>query len=138
MHTHTLQNKTKQKLFLHVTLQIMDRIRCNGKYDLDLSPYQVEAIRDLGVPGYDSSKPDNKPTLPTSKSSPMISLTFTNGCIAQFRASGTEPKFKFYIEMKGSPGKSRNEVVKELQAMTPIILEKLLEPEKNGLKIPSK
>lgn len=116
----------------------MDRIRCNGKYDLDLSPYHVEAVRDLGVPGYDSSKPDKKPTLPCSASSPMISLRFTNGCMAQFRASGTEPKFKFYIEMKGSPGKSREDVSKELQAMTPILLEKLLEPAKNGLKIPSK
>ena len=116
----------------------MDRIRANGKYDLDLSPYQVQAIRDLGVPGYDSTKPDNKPSLPCSASSPMMALTFTNGCVAQFRASGTEPKFKFYIEMKGTPGKSREDVSKELQAMVPIILEKLLEPAKNGLKIPSR
>ncbi|CAJ1962439.1 unnamed protein product [Cylindrotheca closterium] len=122
-----------------VVHKIMDRIRCNGKYDLEyLSPYQVEYIRDLGVPGYDSSKPDKQPTLPCSASSPMISIGFTNGCLAQFRASGTEPKFKYYIEMKGSPGKSREEVSKELHAMTPIILERLLEPEKNGLKIPSK
>ena len=114
----------------------MERIRSGGKYDLDLSPYKVTAIRDLGEPGYDSTKEDKKPTLPTSKSSPMISLTFTNGCVAQFRASGTEPKFKFYIEMKGKPGNTRDAVSKDLQDMAPVILEKLLEPEKNGLKLP--
>jgi phosphomannomutase len=115
----------------------MDRIRCNGNYDLDLSPYRVESVRDLGEPGYDSTTADKKPTLPTSNSSPMISLTFSNGCVAQFRASGTEPKFKFYFEMKGSPGMSREVVAKELETMAPLILEKLLEPEKNGLTMPS-
>ena len=115
---------------------IMDHIRCNGKYDVDLGSYEIEYIRDLGEPGYDSSKPDKKPTLPTSKSSPMITLGFTNGCVAQFRASGTEPKFKFYIEMKGSPGQSREAVAKELDIMAPFILERLLQPEKNGLYKP--
>jgi phosphomannomutase len=115
----------------------MNHIRCNGDYNLDLSPYQVESVRDLGEPGYDSSKADKKATLPTSNTSPMITLGFTNGCVAQFRASGTEPKFKFYIEMKGSPGKSREQVSKELEAMAPFILEVLLEPEKNGLSTPS-
>ena len=59
-----------------------------------MGKYPVTGIRDLGVPSYDSSKPDGKPTLPTSASSPMISVTFENGTVAQFRASGTEPKFK--------------------------------------------
>lgn len=67
----------------------------------------------------------------------MISLTFTNGCVAQFRASGTEPKFKFYIEMKGNPGESREFVEQELEKMAPFILEKLLEPKKNRLSMPS-
>ena len=115
----------------------MEHIRCNGNYDLDLGSYKIDYIRDLGEPGYDSSKPDKKPTLPISNSSPMITLGFTNGCVAQFRASGTEPKFKFYIEMKGNPGQSREAVAKELQDMVPFILEKLLEPDKNGLKTPS-
>jgi phosphoglucomutase/phosphoglucomutase/phosphopentomutase len=64
----------------------------------------------------------------------MMTLGFTNGCIVQLRPSGTEPKFKFYIEMKGRPGVSRAEVSKELDTMAPYVLERLLEPEKNSLK----
>lgn len=111
---------------------VMERIRAGGKYDLDLGPYKVEAIRDLGGEGYDSSKPDKKPTLPTT---PMISIGFTNGCLVQLRPSGTEPKFKFYIEMKGKPSVPREAVQKELMEMAPHVLDILLQPEKNGLKM---
>jgi phosphomannomutase len=120
-----------------VVQTIMERIRSGGMYDIDVSPYQIESIRDLGEPGYDSTKPDKKPTLPTSKSAPMMTLGFTNGCVVQLRPSGTEPKFKFYVEMKGKPGVARDVVAKELNKMASSVLESLLEPEKNGLKIPS-
>jgi phosphomannomutase len=117
-----------------VVPKIMERIRCGGAYDMDLSPYKVDHIRDLGEPGYDTSKPDKKATLPTSKSSPMMTLGFTNGCVAQFRASGTEPKFKYYIEMKGKPGVARDVVENDLNEMASFILEKILEPERNNLR----
>ena len=112
---------------------IMARIRDNGNYGIDLSPYEVDYIRDLDGLGYDSSKADKKPTLPPT---PLMTIGFTNGCIVQLRPSGTEPKFKYYIEMKGQPGQPREEVVAKLEAMAPYVLEKLLEPEKNGLKRP--
>ena len=111
--------------------KIMTRIRDSGNYGIDLNPYKVDYIRDLEGKGFDSSKPDKKPTLPPT---PMITLGFTNGCVVQLRPSGTEPKFKFYIEMKGEPGVSRGEVSKKLEEMAPYVLGKLLEPEKNGLK----
>jgi len=117
-----------------VVATIMDRLRCNGTYKMDVGPYEIESICDLGEPGYDSAKPDKKPTLPTSNSSPMMTLRFTNGCVIQLRPSGTEPKFKYYIEMKGQPGVPRDVVEKELKTMVGIVLDKLLEPEKNGLK----
>lgn len=117
-----------------VVKSIMARIRSEGRYDLDLSPYAVESIRDLEGVGYDSSKPDNKPTLPPT---PMMTIGFKNGCVVQLRPSGTEPKFKFYIEMKGNPGVAREEVSAELKKMAPYVLDILLQPEKNGLRIPS-
>ena len=101
-----------------------------------VGPYAVESIRFLGEPGYDSTTPDKKPTLPTSKSSPMMTIRFSNGCVAQFRASGTEPKFKYYIELKGQPGVARDSVQKELMEMSEVILEELLQPTKNGLLKP--
>ena len=114
--------------------RIITRIRAGGKYDLDLSPYKVVSIRDLGEPGYDSSKPDHVPTLPTSKSAPMITLGFSNGCVLQLRPSGTEPKFKYYMEMKGRPGVRREVVEKELSEMASYLLEELLQPTQNGLQ----
>jgi phosphomannomutase len=117
-----------------VVSTILDRLRANGTYQMDVGPYKIESIQDLGEPGYDSTKPDKKPTLPTSNLSPMMAIRFTNGCVIQLRPSGTEPKFKYYIEMKGQPGVSRDVVQQDLQTMVDIVLEKLLEPEKNGLK----
>lgn len=98
-----------------------------------VGPYKVESVRFLGEPGYDSTTVDHRPTLPTSASSPMLTLRFTNGCVAQFRGSGTEPKLKYYLELAGAPGKSRLEVKDELSVMSEIILEILLQPTKYDL-----
>lgn len=54
--------------------------------------------------GYDNTKPDNKATLPISKSSQMITFTFKNGLVTTLRTSGTEPKIKYYNELCGEPG----------------------------------
>lgn len=120
-----------------IVKKIMENMRNDGKYLDWVGIYEVESIRDLGSPGYDSTKEDNKPTLPTSISSPMITFRFTNGCVAQFRASGTEPKFKYYIEMRGQRGEKKEEVERRLRDMSVIILEELLHPAENGLILPS-
>ncbi len=120
-----------------VVMNIMEHMRNGGKYFQHVGSYQVESVRDLGSPGYDSTTDDKKPTLPTSASSPMITFRFTNGCVAQFRASGTEPKFKYYIELRGNPGEKKADVEKKLQEMSGVLLEELLRPTLNGLVIPS-
>eukprot|EP00551_Chaetoceros_affinis_P007136 CAMPEP_0203666464 /NCGR_PEP_ID=MMETSP0090-20130426/3487_1 /ASSEMBLY_ACC=CAM_ASM_001088 /TAXON_ID=426623 /ORGANISM="Chaetoceros affinis, Strain CCMP159" /LENGTH=632 /DNA_ID=CAMNT_0050530341 /DNA_START=169 /DNA_END=2067 /DNA_ORIENTATION=+ len=116
-----------------VTQKIMEKIRNGGDYMKSVGPYSVKSIRDLGFPGFDSTTEDNKPTLPVSKSSPMMTIHFTNGCVAQFRASGTEPKFKYYIEMQGKPGVKRDVVERDLKKCSNTILEALLQPKENGL-----
>mmetsp|Transcript_10054 Transcript_10054/g.18077 ORF Transcript_10054/g.18077 Transcript_10054/m.18077 type:complete len:643 (-) Transcript_10054:86-2014(-) len=117
--------------------QIMEQMRNGGKYSESVGSYDVESIRDLGCPGYDSTTEDKKPMLPTSTSAPMITFRFANGCVAQFRASGTEPKFKYYIEMRGKPGEKKADVEKRLSEMSGVILEELLHPTANGLILPS-
>ena len=117
----------------------MDVMTCKGTFDLKtVGQYEVESIRYLGEPAYDSTTPDNKPKLVTSKSSPMMTIRFTNGTVAQFRASGTEPKFKYYIEMKGKVGVSRATIESDLMKTSDIILQELVQPDKNGLITPSK
>jgi len=116
-----------------VVFQIMAKLRNGGKYLSKVGLYTIQSIRDLGAYPYDSTTLDHKPTLPTSKTSPMITLTFTNGCITQIRASGTEPKLKYYIELPGKPGVSKKLVQEELDIMSDVLLEELLEPTKHGL-----
>lgn len=69
-----------------IVKKIMEQMRNGGKYFDRVSTYDVESVRDLGEPGYDSKAADKKPTLPTSASSAMITFRFKNGCVAQFRA----------------------------------------------------
>lgn len=118
-----------------VALKIFDDFKRDG-YPNSVAGYELESIRYLGEPGYDSLTADKKPTLATSKSSPMLTLRFKNGCVVQLRASGTEPKFKYYIEMRGEPGISREEVEKELMKMSHLVLEEICQPEQNGLVVP--
>jgi phosphomannomutase len=107
--------------------RIMNDLSNEGSFDTlaSVGPYRVEAIRYLGEPGYDSRTADKKPLLPTSKSSPMLSLYLENGLVAQFRGSGTEPKFKYYIELKGKPSVSRAQVTCDLEEMSAVILKEL-------------
>jgi phosphomannomutase len=117
-----------------VVPKLMNHMTNEGKFDrTTVGDYEIESIRYLGEPSYDSTRPDGKPTLPTSASSPMLTLRFKNGCVAQFRASGTEPKFKFYIEMRGQPGVGRSAVEAELVAMSEVLLEELVQPTRFGL-----
>lgn len=50
--------------------------------------------------------------------------------------SGTEPKFKYYLELRGRPGESREDVEKRLRKMSGIILEELVRPTEQGLILP--
>jgi phosphomannomutase len=120
-----------------IVSRILKQMRNGGEYFDRVGTYDVESIRDLGSPGYDSTTDDKRPTLPTSASSPMITFRFVNGCVAQFRASGTEPKFKYYIELRGKPGEMRSDVEMRLTEMSRTILEELLRPSENGLILPS-
>lgn len=69
-----------------IVMKIMEQMRNGGKYFDRVGKYEVDSVRDLGSPGYDSLAVDKRPTLPTSSSSPMITFRFKNGCVAQFRA----------------------------------------------------
>ena len=50
--------------------------------------------------------------------------------------SGTEPKFKYYIEMKGKVGVPRTTIERELKEMSEIIIQELVKPKEHGLTVP--
>jgi phosphomannomutase len=108
-------------------------VRNGGRYITEVAGYSVESVRDLGIPGYDSTRDNFQPILPTSASSPLLTLHFHNGCVFHLRPSGTEPKFKYYIEMQGKPGVKREVVSHELEIMKAALLEEIFQPAINGL-----
>ncbi|XP_067893079.1 phosphoglucomutase-2 [Heterodontus francisci] len=104
-----------------------------SQYPKTCGKFEISDIRDLTT-GYDSSQPDKKAVLPTSKSSQMITFTFKNGCVATMRTSGTEPKIKYYAELCAPPGNSDSEKLKEeLNDLVNALVKHFFQPDKNGL-----
>jgi Phosphomannomutase len=115
--------------------KIFDEMRHGGKYVESIGRFKVTRIRDLTV-GYDSGMPGNKPILPVSKSTQMITYFFENGCSATLRGSGTEPKLKYYIEIDGKY-QDKEKITAELMEISHAILETCLRPDHFGLAKPN-
>jgi phosphomannomutase len=121
-----------------VSNNILDNLRSGGTYQtlkdiVGQTDRTTVHIRDLGHPGFDSAREDQTPVLPISKSAPLLTIRLSGGCLVQLRPSGTEPKFKYYLEMQGQPGMPEAAVLAELNSVQAVLLDKLLEPAKNGL-----
>ncbi|KAA8594850.1 hypothetical protein FQN60_011985 [Etheostoma spectabile] len=108
-------------------------------HDQDVTRSLFERLRNY------SGQKDSYPTkcgcfsisavLPTSRSSQMITFTFSNGGVATMRTSGTEPKIKYYTELCAAPGNSNvTHLKKELDDLVDAIVENFFEPEKNKLQ----
>ncbi|CAH8830213.1 unnamed protein product [Trichobilharzia szidati] len=119
--------------------QMFDRIRHwpdkpgPKGYPQKLGQFKITGIRDLTV-GYDDHYPDFKPVLPVSASSQLITFDFSNGVTLTIRTSGTEPKIKYYSEMRSKP-RSRTlyqSLENELQELVNKMIEEFYQPEKNG------
>ncbi|OGM41217.1 phosphoglucomutase [Aspergillus bombycis] len=90
------------------TMALFRAIR-NGPYRTEktLGPFKILRWQDM-TEGYDSGTADNRPALPVDKSSQMLTLWLDQDVRFTFRASGTEPKVKLYVE---SCGASREQAV---------------------------
>lgn len=95
--------------------------------------YKVKSVVDLTV-GYDSSRPDGQPLLPTSASSQMITFSFVNGLVVTLRTSGTEPKIKYYSELVADRSLKDSAAVNAiLEEMIMAVIGEYLQPELNGI-----
>jgi len=112
--------------------RIFTKIRNNGKHTDSVGKYKVKNIRDLTT-GYDTNQPENKAILPVSSSTHMITFFFENGGVITLRGSGTEPKLKYYTDLKGE-NPEQTKII--LDDMVKVTIDQLLEPEKNGLEKP--
>lgn len=122
-----------------VTKKLFSTLRADLKFPTKIGEAEVASVRDLTI-GYDNSKPDNKPVLPLSTSSEMVTFFLKTGSVTTLRASGTEPKIKYYIELITAPGKTQNDlesVISEMDQLEKDVVATLLRPQQFGL-IPRK
>jgi len=102
--------------------------------------YPVTRVRDLNN-GYDSSTKDQKPLLPTSSSSFMVTFFIGNGEIVfTIRTSGTEPKIKYYSEIVSKPSQGedflqvKRATREKLEKFLKVAIERCLSPNLHNLK----
>eukprot|EP01061_Rhynchopus_euleeides_P001409 TRINITY_DN10999_c2_g1_i1.p1 TRINITY_DN10999_c2_g1~~TRINITY_DN10999_c2_g1_i1.p1 ORF type:complete len:319 (+),score=124.91 TRINITY_DN10999_c2_g1_i1:82-957(+) len=67
--------------------------------------------------------------VPVGSGSYSITFTFDNDSSVTLRTSGTEPKIKFYSELKGA---SREAAQKDLDALVLLVIREWYQPEANG------
>uniref|UniRef100_A0A0N5BDB4 Phosphoglucomutase n=1 Tax=Strongyloides papillosus TaxID=174720 RepID=A0A0N5BDB4_STREA len=119
-----------------ITKKLFSDIRGNKDYPKVIGKRRIKFVRDLTI-GYDTEQERHKPVLPSSPSMEMITFTLENGSTVTLRASGTEPKIKYYIEYITEPGKGNEDlqsIKSELNKLENDVIKELLQPERYGLK----
>lgn len=108
-----------------------------GGYWNECVGIKIKCIKDITL-GYDSSNTSNgnAADLPATPEAHMIMYEFDNGCTVTLRTSGTEPKIKFYTEMRGQPGENREEVALKLNSFVEALIEEMIQPSVHGLSRP--
>lgn len=119
-------------------------------YPKTCDKYQITGIRDLTVgieADFREGGKDKKPVLPCSSATQMITFYFDNGCEITIRASGTEPKIKWYSEIRKKretkdvsndhpmldDEQFRKETKEELDQLVEKVVHQFLQPKENGL-----
>ena len=101
----------------NVTRSIFSEFRASGMKQL--GPFPIRSIRDV-TNGIDTSLPEGTQShLPSTPDAEMITMFFENGAVVTVRASGTEPKVKYYSEMssKVSKGDAQSALAKVVDAV---------------------
>ncbi|EGF78536.1 hypothetical protein BATDEDRAFT_35697 [Batrachochytrium dendrobatidis JAM81] len=99
------------------------------QYPTTIGGSKVCWVRDLTI-GYDTAQADKKPTLPVSSSAQMLTLELENGALITLRTSGTEPKIKYYTELRAS---TLAQATKDLQIVVDSMIEICLRPKEHKL-----
>ena len=109
-----------------VTKEIFSSFRKSGMKFLGRLP--IVSVRDV-TKGTDTSLPDGVQShLPATPEAEMVTVYFENGATVTVRASGTEPKVKYYSELSSKI--SREEATATLQNVVEIIKKHFFNPSK--------
>ncbi|CAE7699102.1 PGM2 [Symbiodinium sp. CCMP2592] len=117
-----------------LTRRIFAAQRPEGKYFQKVADFAISDVRDLTV-GYDSRCKDGKPELPLNIGGEMITYYFAAAqAEVTLRTSGTEPKIKWYSEMRTADAAAGRA---ELERLVRAVVLELLDPIGNKLEIRS-
>jgi phosphomannomutase len=119
-----------------LTDSIFHRLRhqdIGGGYWTEVAGQRIVSIQDITM-GYDSSASDHVCSMSRTPDSHMIMYEFSNGVTITLRTSGTEPKIKYYTEIAGQPGQTREELKHILVSFVDTAVNEMLEPDRHGLK----
>ncbi|KCV72781.1 hypothetical protein H696_00360 [Fonticula alba] len=123
------------------------RARRSAPFDtvFEGTPFRVASVRDVSL-GVDTAEAGNQSRLPLDHSAMMITLRFAEpaGAVVTLRASGTEPKLKYYSEISSSASVAPEQVDIErrtlkdtLDNLVDTIVEKILQPQRYQLRHPA-
>lgn len=96
-----------------------------------LGGVKVTGVRDLGT-GLDTRQPDQQAVLPWTPGDMMLTLFFEGDGVLTLRASATEPKLKYYLEVKGADRAAAEALASRLEAA---ITDELVQPQAAGIKM---
>jgi phosphoglucomutase len=92
----------------------------------------IKSIRDV-TNGTDTALPPGvRSALPATPDAEMITINFENGAVVTVRASGTEPKVKYYSEI--SSRESADKARLDLQTVVDVIKRDFYKPHKFPMK----
>ncbi|KAF8059165.1 PGM2 [Scenedesmus sp. PABB004] len=107
---------------------VFDRLRRDGRYPEAVGGVKVTGVRDLGT-GLDTTRPDREAALPWTAGDMMLTLYFDAGVLT-LRASATEPKLKYYLEVRGADRAAAEALADALAAA---VTAELVRPGETGL-----
>ncbi|KAF5841193.1 phosphoglucomutase, partial [Dunaliella salina] len=111
---------------------VFERLRAGGKYPQTIAGLRVTSVRDLGT-GLDTSRPNQRTTMPWRQGDMMITYNMEGGGTLTLRASGTEPKLKYYLEVVSDAGTATQTADRLAEAVDC----ELVQAQQSGLRRPA-
>ncbi|DBA82022.1 TPA: hypothetical protein ACH3X1_007720 [Trebouxia sp. C0004] len=109
---------------------VFQRLRHEGNYPKALAGVEITAVRDLDS-GLDTAQAEGRSRLPWQKGDLMLTFTLDNVHTLTLRASGTEPKLKYYLEVFDEDDAAT--AINLADKLEDAIATELVLPEKHGL-----
>lgn len=111
---------------------VFEELRKGGKYPQAVGGVAVTGVRDMGV-GLDTTQPGGVPALPWAPGDLMLTLYLEGGGFLTLRASATEPKLKYYLEVAGTAGEAPSAAAERAERVERSVVHDIVRPSERGL-----